>query len=279
MCHEHVDFYLDTGQLARWIGSLAEICHVDIPSPTDKCAVDVKLAAVFAAEQRDRYTAAVATLLDDRAAQGDFAIASDHLSEPKWPWRAATSAGWYACTFARGRVLISRDGGPWSEPILPVAKENATSEPPADLPVLGDTEPKTADFDYNFKGFSIPITQKMQPIPPTYLEHRANVAATVADATELVIRRRLPLADLTAAAIRSVVRELMLPGGGPHRYVFPENASFAYERVVTSLNFLIDADRYAENNNPEDGEKLLVSAADVAAQAVTAHGTNRPRPR
>ncbi|MEV6712884.1 hypothetical protein AB0M48_12705 [Lentzea sp. NPDC051208] len=55
------------------------------------------------------------------------------------------------------------------------------------------------------------------------------------------------------------------------------SASFAYERVVSALGFLADADRYAENNNPEDGEKLLASAADFAAQAVTAYGTARPR--
>lgn len=279
MCGEHVDFYLGTGQLARWIGSLAEICHADDSSPATAWAVDDKLAAVFESEQADHYTAAVAALLDDRAARGDFAVGSGHHTEPKWPWRAATSANWFACTFVDDRVLVSRGGGPWSAPDLPGSKENATSEPPADLPVLGDTESKTASFTYDFKGFSIPITQKMQAVPPTYLEHRANAAAAVADAAELVIRRRLPLADLTAAAIRDVVRGLLLPGGGPHRYVFPENASFAYERVVTSPNLLIDADRYAENNNPEDGETLLASATKVATQAVTAHRTNRPRPR
>lgn len=32
--------------------------------------------------------------------------------------------------------------------------------------------------------------------------------------------------------------------------VLPEGAPFAYERLVASFGFLVDADRYAEGNNP-----------------------------
>jgi hypothetical protein len=48
--------------------------------------------------------------------------------------------------------------------------------------------------------------------------------------------------------------------------------------VVTALDFLVDADRYAEGNNPTHGHELLASASSVAAQAVTAHRTHQPYP-
>jgi hypothetical protein len=48
--------------------------------------------------------------------------------------------------------------------------------------------------------------------------------------------------------------------------------------VVAAFDFLVDADRYAEGNNPERGHELLASAASVAAQAVTAHRTHQPYP-
>jgi hypothetical protein len=60
--------------------------------------------------------------------------------------------------------------------------------------------------------------------------------------------------------------------------VLPADASFAHERVVTALRFVLDADRYAEGNNPDHARELLESAADVAAQAVTAHRTHQPHP-
>jgi hypothetical protein len=60
--------------------------------------------------------------------------------------------------------------------------------------------------------------------------------------------------------------------------VLPAGAPFAHERVVTALRFVLDADRYAEGNNPDHARELLESAADVAAQAVTAHRTHQPHP-
>jgi hypothetical protein len=93
------------------------------------------------------------------------------------------------------------------------------------------------------------------------------------------VRRRWPLADLNVAAIREIVRGLLRPGPGPHVHVLPEDAPFAYERVVAALQYLVDADRYAENNNSDHGATLLASAAEVAAQAVTAHHrTHQPYP-
>jgi hypothetical protein len=55
--------------------------------------------------------------------------------------------------------------------------------------------------------------------------------------------------------------------------VLPEHAPLACEHVVTAPQFLLDADRYAEHNNPDHGTTLLTSATGVAAQAVTAHHT------
>lgn len=293
MSNDHMDFYLGTGPDARWLGSLAELggpVTGPAPEPPAEASVeasaDVDLAAVFATENADSYEAAVVGLLAHRAAQGVFAVMpgpvmSGSDGQPGWPWRAATSVGWYACTFNDGRARLSIEGGPWSASglaSLPGGREFAG--PPADLPVLADTAPRTARFTYTVQGFSIPITQTMPPVSPTYLARRAEAEAAraVAGAAELVVRRRWPLADLNVAAIREIVRGLLRPGPGPHVHALLAHAPFAYERVMAALQYLVDADRYAENNNPDHGATLLASAAEVAAQAVTAHRTHQPYP-
>jgi hypothetical protein len=92
-----------------------------------------------------------------------------------------------------------------------------------------------------------------------------------------VLGRRWPLADVNRAAIHKVTLALLAPGPAPNLYLLPEGAPFAYERVA-AVDFLVDADRYAEGNNPERGHQLLASAATVAAQAVTRHRTHQPLP-
>lgn len=71
---------------------------------------------------------------------------------------------------------------------------------------------------------------------------------------------------------------LLQPGPARGLHVLPDDAPFAHERVVTALRLVLDADRYAEGNNPDYARELLESAADVAAQAVTAHRTHQPHP-
>ncbi|PXY18286.1 hypothetical protein [Prauserella flavalba] len=274
----HADFYLGPGPDARWLGSLAEFDgRADGPPPT--ASAEDGLSAVFAAEDIDTYQAAVVGLLAHRAAEGGFAVVPGPDGAPGWPWRAATSIGWYACTFHDGQVRLSWRGGPWTTPDLSrLTQDESAAGPPAELPVLGATEPPTARFTYTFRGHQIPITQRMRPTPQTYLDHRAEAATAVAGAAELVVRRRWPLPDLAATAVREIAHGLLRPGPGPNLSVLPDDAPFAYERLVAALHFLIDADRYAENNNPDHGLTLLTSAADVAAQAVTAHRTSQPYP-
>jgi hypothetical protein len=115
-------------------------------------------------------------------------------------------------------------------------------------------------------------------VPRTYLTPRGVVALAAAGAAELVLGRPWPLADLNRAAIDKVTLDLLAPGPAPNLSVLPEDAPFAYERVVTAFDFLVDADRYAEGNNPERGHELLASAASAAAQAETAHHTHQPHP-
>jgi hypothetical protein len=91
-------------------------------------------------------------------------------------------------------------------------------------------------------------------VPPTYLTG------------EVVLGQRWPLADLKRAAIHKVTLDLLAPGPASNLSVLPWGVPFAYERVVAAFDFLVDADRYAEGNNPGRGRELL--AASVAAQAV-----------
>ena len=283
----HADFYLGTGPDARWLGSLAEVSGpADGRSPTALDPVQEDLSAVLTAQNDDTYQVAVRGLLAHRTAEGGFAVQAAAGGSAGWPWRAATSIGWYACTFHDGRVRVSWRGGPWTAPGLThltpdepaTPDEAAPAGSPAQLPVLGVTEPPTARFTYTFRGQRIPITQTMRPVPQTYLEHRGEAAAAVAGAVELVVRRRWPLPDLAATAVREIAHRLLRPGPDPRVFVLPDDASFAYERLVAALRFLVDADRYAENNNPERGLTLLTYAADVAAQAVTAHRAGQPYP-
>ncbi|WP_410593589.1 hypothetical protein [Amycolatopsis sp. lyj-23] len=71
---------------------------------------------------------------------------------------------------------------------------------------------------------------------------------------------------------------MLRPASARGLHVLPVDAPFAHERVVTVLRFVLDADRDAEGSNPDHARELLESAADVAAQAVTAHRTHQPHP-
>lgn len=84
--------------------------------------------------------------------------------------------------------------------------------------------------------------------------------------------------DLNRGTIQQITLSLLAPGPAPNLYELPEGVSFADERVVAAFDFLVDADRYAEGNNPERGHELLTSAATIATQAVTAHHTHQPYP-
>jgi hypothetical protein len=47
---------------------------------------------------------------------------------------------------------------------------------------------------------------------------------------------------------------------------------------VTALQFLLNADRYAEGNNPTRAGELPDSAAAIATEAIVAHHPNPPHP-
>jgi hypothetical protein len=282
MTREHADFYLGTGPDARWLGSLAEIGGPDQVSRLDTRADPSTTTGVLSALDPDPYEAAVAALLDHlRGTEVGFVAVPDPGDQVGWPWLAATSARWYAYAFTDRRVRVSLHGGPWFIPDLdlPDFGIRTGTGPDAELPTVGDTAPKTVTFTWTgFRGLPIPITTTLAPVPRTYLAHRGEVALAVAGAAEVVLSRRWPLADLNRAAIHQVTLDLLVPGHAPNLYMVPEDAPFAYERVVAAFDFLVDADRYAEGNNPEHGHELLASAASVAEQAVTAHRTHQPYP-
>ena len=281
MTRDHTDFYVDTGPNARWLGSLA-----DVGGPVDLArlgaAGDVATAEVLSAADLGTYEGAVAALLTRlRAVEVGFVVVPGPAGQAGWPWLATTSSGWYAHAFADGQVRVSAHGGPWfrPDPRRPDGGAGAASGPDADLPVLGDTTPKTATFTWTgFRVLPIPIRATLPPVPPAYLAHRGEVALAVAGAAEYVLGRRWPLADLAASAIREVMHDLLQPGPARGLHVLPADAPFSHERVVAALRFVLDADRYAEGNNPDHARELLESAADVAAQAVTAHRTHQPHP-
>lgn len=281
MTRDHADFYVGTGPNARWLGSVA-----DVGGPTELArlgaAGDAETTAVLSATDRNGFAMAVAALLvRQRAAEVGFVAVPGPDRKADWPWLATTSSGWYAYALTDGQVLVSAHGGPWfrPDPRRPDGGAGVATGPDAALPVFGDTTPKTATFTYTgFRGLPIPIRATLPPVPPAYLAHRGEVALAVAGAAEYVLGRRWPLADLAASAVREVMHGLLRPGPARGLHVLPADAPFAHERVVTALRFVLDADRYAEGNNPDHARELLESAADVAAQAVTAHRTHQPHP-
>ena len=281
MTRDHADFYIGTGPTARWLGTLAEV-----GGPVELARLgatgDAETTEVLSAADLGTYEAAVAALLTrQRAVEIGFVAAPDPDGEAGWPWLATTSGGWYAYAFVDGQVRVSAHGGPWFRPDLdrPDGGAGVASGPDADLPVFGDTAPKTATFTWTgFRGLPIPIRATLPPAPSAYLAHRGEVALAVAGAAECVLGRRWPLADLATPAIREILHSLLRPGPARGLHVLPADAPFAHERVVTALRFVLDADRYAEGNNPDHARELLESAADVATQAVTAHRTHQPHP-
>jgi len=282
MSRDHADFYLGTGPDARWLGSLAEIGGPDQVSRLDAQAGHCGRTGVLSAPDPHTYETAVAALLDHhRDTEAGFVAIPSSSEDLVWPWLEATSTRWFAYAFTDHGVRASLRGGPWFIPDVDLPDCGATTGvgPDAELPTIGDTTPRTATFTWKgFRGLPIPITQTLPPVPRTYLTHRGEVALAVAGAAELVLDRRWPLADLNRTAIHTLALGLLVPGPAPNLYELPEGATFAYERVVAAFDFLVDADRYTEGNNPEHGHQLLASAASVAAQAVTAHRTHQPHP-
>jgi hypothetical protein len=282
MSRDHADFYLGTGPDARWLGSLAEIGGPNLVSRLDARAGHRVRTGVLSTRDSHTYETAVAALLDHhRDTEGGFVAVPGLGEDLGWPWLEATSTLWFAYAFTDHDVRASLRGGPWFTPDLDLPDCGATTGtgPDAELPIIGDTTSKTATFTWSgFRGHPIPITQTLPPVPESYLVHRGEVALAVAGSAELVLGRRWPLADLNRAAIHKVTLTLLAPGPAPNLYTLPEDAPFAYERVVTAFDFLIDADRYAEGNNPERGHELLASAASSATQALTAHRTHQPYP-
>jgi hypothetical protein len=140
---------------------------------------------------------------------------------------------------------VSFHGGPWFDPNphRPDGGVGTATGPDADLPDLGHTASKTATFTYTFRGSPIPIMTDLPAPPHTYLAHRVEAALAVAGAAELVLGRRWPLADLAATAVREAMLGQLRPGPDSELYVLPDCAPFAHERVVTALQFLLDADR------------------------------------
>jgi hypothetical protein len=185
MTRYHADFYVGTGPDARWLGSLAEDGGpVELARLTlGGAAGDVATPEVLSAADRDVYEAAVAALLTrQRAAEVGFVAAPGLDGEVGWPWLATTSSGWYAYAFADARVRMSFHGGTWfrPDPRHPDGGAESALGPAADLPVIGDTTPKTATFTYTgFRGLPIPIRATLPPTPPAYLAHRGEVALAV----------------------------------------------------------------------------------------------------
>lgn len=273
----HADFYLGTGLQARWLGSLAEFGTPSAGWPTTGSAAS-DLTVVFTAEHADTYEAAVVGLLAHRAAKGGFAVVPGPDGQPGWPWRAATSGGWYACAFHDGHVRMSWRGGPWSAPDVPSLASGASASLPAELPVLGTTEPQTARFTYTFRGRPIPITQTMRPVPQPYLDRRGEAASAVAGAAEIVVRPALAPArprrcggsrdHAWPAAARPRPPRLRAAREGPVR-LRAARGRVALSRRRRPLR---------REQQPDRGLTLLTSAAEVAAQAVTAHRTHQSYP-
>ncbi|GAA0626426.1 hypothetical protein GCM10010174_52370 [Kutzneria viridogrisea] len=282
MSNDHADFYLGTGPNARWLGSLAEFGGPNQVSRLDARAGHGGAPGVLSAPDPHAYEAAVAALLDHhRDAEAGFVAVPSPGEDLGWPWLEATSIRWFAYAFTDHGVRASLRGGPWFIPDLDLPDYGATTGtgPDAELRAIGDTTPKTATVTWSgFRGLPIPITQTLPPVPQTYLTHRGEVALAVASAAELVLGRRWPLADLNRATIHTLTLGLLVPGPAPNLYELPEGAPFAVERITVAFDFLVDADRYAEGNNPERGRELLASSASVAVQAVTAHRTHQPYP-
>jgi hypothetical protein len=234
-------------------------------------------ADVLAATTMATYEAAVAALLiEQRAAHGVFFTQPVPGETAGWPWLATTSGGWYAYAFTAAQVLVSFRGGPWfhPDPARPDGGTESATGPDAELPVLRDTSPKAATFTWKgFRGLPIPITTTLPPVPHSYLTHRGNAALAVANAVERVLDRHWPLADLAAPAIRELMLGLLRPGPARNLHVLPDDAPPAHERIVTALQFLLAADRYAEGNSPTRASELLHSAASIADQATAAHPT------
>ncbi|MGH3833673.1 MAG: hypothetical protein ACRDRS_25100 [Pseudonocardiaceae bacterium] len=269
MTSNHADFYLGTGPDAVWLGSVA-----DLGGPAEMAVEPIGLTArgvdLLTATHPALYRERVTRLLADTREAGHALTATPAQG---WPWRPASSAGWYAYTFAVGRVRVSYRGGPWfvPDPHRADGGVEAAAGPDAELPIMRTDQPRTVTARVPFRGMPVPVSATLPPVSDTYLAQRVDAALVIADAVTIVTGRRVPLADLTTAPIRSVMLSLMHPGPGSDLWVLPKDTPRTHERVATAIQKLLTADRYAQGNNPGYAATLLAQAATVAGQAVSTH--------
>ncbi|WP_177215582.1 hypothetical protein [Actinokineospora terrae] len=267
----HADFYLGTGPQARWLGSLAESGH-----PSTLITLG-GAPGMLTATTSDAYEAAVeALLLGHDTTRPGFAFRAERGEASSWPWLRTGSSGWWAYAFVDGRVRACLRGGPWfrPDPHQPDGGAETATGPDAELPVPGERAPTPTTFSWRpgFRGAPVPITAVLPPRPAGYLARRGEVALTVRIVLDLVLDRHHPLPDLATHAIREILHSLQ-PGPTANARQLPDDASPAYEQVVTALRDLLGADHYAEGNNPARATELLDSAATTAVRALITHHT------
>jgi hypothetical protein len=95
----------------------------------------------------------------------------------------------------------------------------------------------------------------------------------VSGAAELV-RRRWPPHNLAATAVREIVHGLLRPSLGPNLFVLPEQAPFSYERLAAALHFLVNTDRYAEEQTTPSTVSRCRHRHDLAAGGYRAREAN-----
>ncbi|PPK63381.1 hypothetical protein V5P93_002350 [Actinokineospora auranticolor] len=268
----HADFYLGTGTQARWLGSLAESGHPSILATVSRAS------EMLTATTSGAYEVAVQALLADHLATGsEFAVQAGRGETSGWPWLATDSSGWWAYTFVDGRVRACLRGGPWfcPDPHQPDGGAETVTGPDADLPAPGERAPATATFTWRpgFRGTPIPITATLPPVTADYLTRRGEIALTVQIVLDEVCDQQRPLPDMATHAVREILHSLVDPAPTANLRQLPDGASPAYEEVVTALRFLLDADRYAQGNNPAHAVELLDISASAAVRALIAHYT------
>ncbi|GAA3040833.1 hypothetical protein [Actinokineospora globicatena] len=266
----HADFYLGTGPQARWLGSLAESGHPSVLTTVSGTP------EILRATTSDAYEAAVETLLADQiATPSEFAVQAGRDESASWPWLATDSSGWWAYTLVDGQVLACLRDGPWfrPDPHQPDGGAVTATGPDADLPTPGERAPGRVTFSWRpgFRGTPTPITETLTPVTADYLTRRGEVALTVQIVLDEVCDQQRPLPDMASHAIREILHSLLEPGPTANLRQLPDGVSPAYEEVVTALRFLLDADRYAESDNPSRAAELLDTAAASAVRALIDH--------
>lgn len=263
MTSNHADFYLGTGPDAVWLGSVA-----DLGGPAEVAAEPIGLDLITATHPvlyRERVTRFLADIRE-----AGYALAATPAQG--WPWWPASSAGWYAYTFAVGRVRVSYRGGPWFVPDPHRADDGveAAAGPDAELPIMRTNEPRAVTARGPFQGMPVPVSATLPPVSDTYLAQRVDAALVIADAVAIVTGRRVPFADLTTAPIRSLMLSLTHPSPRPR----PVGAVQGHPTCPRSRR-----DRHAEaprrrsvrlGQQPRLRRHPARPAATVAGQAVSA---------